>query len=358
MAPLAAVAVLAPLTAPIATAADTAAPPATNAPGANFEGDTVGSPSTNGDAGAQFIGGTAATVSEYPPIIAQIREGGARPEGQNCTGNLVAPRKVLIAAHCYGSDLPGAKSMVYGLDDLADYQGGSGTGFQFAKVISQAIHPKYVRFDTSGYDVAVATLDRDIKPLNGVFATFATSADKDVNLVGRKGLGFGYGKKDVNDNLRDVTLDKAELPVVAGTNGQCQGTGQFSNATMICAGTATGRPVTVLPGDSGGPLLFDGKIYGLSSWGRGSWDWWNVYSRLNNDMGDWAAEQVGPVQQPESSIGVEPGSVKVQAGTHVSTTVTSKAGSTAGENITLSASGLPAGVKAIFSPTAVKAGEN
>lgn len=354
---LAAAAVLVPLGSSIANAAESKADK--KAWASTFEGSTVGNPAPGSDAGAMFIGGTDATVSEYAPIIAGIRAGGVRPEGQTCTGELVAPRKILIAAHC--ADASGEKSFVYGLNDLKEYKGGAGTGFQYAKAVTYKKHPKYVNFD-QGYDVAVVTLDRDINPLNGTFAKFATSADKDVNLVGRKGLGFGYGKKDVNDDLKDVTLDKAELPIVqGGVNNECSGSGSvgnFNNATMICAGTATGRPVTVLPGDSGGPLLVDGKIYGLASWGKSTWDWWNVYARLNNEMGDWVATEVGPVTPAEPTVSVTPSTVSVKAGSYASATVGTTAGSAGAESLTLSASGLPSGVQAVFQPTDVTAGNN
>lgn len=354
---LAAAAVLVPLGSSIANAAESKADK--KAWAATFEGSTVGNPAAGSDAGAMFIGGTDATVSEYAPIIAGIRAGGTRPEGQTCTGELVAPRKILIAAHC--ADAAGEKTFVYGLNDLKEYKGGAGTGFQSAKVVTYKKHPKYVNFD-QGFDVAVVTLDRDINPLNGTFAKFATSADKDVNLVGRKGLGFGYGKKDVNDDLKDVTLDKAELPIVqGGVNNECSGTGSvgnFNNATMICAGTSTGRPVTILPGDSGGPLLVDGKIYGLASWGKSTWDWWNVYARLNNEMGDWVATEVGPVTPAEPTVSVTPSTVSVKAGSYASATVNTVAGSAGAESLKLSASGLPSGVQAVFQPTDVTAGNN
>ncbi|MFD5829681.1 S1 family peptidase [Lentzea sp. NPDC060358] len=189
-----------------------AAPPK-NAPAANYLGDTV--PANLGDASPMFVGGQNATVSELPGIVAGIRAGGSRPQGQTCTGTVVAPRKILIAAHC--ADAEGEKKFVYGLDDLKDYNNGNGSGFA---VVSYKKHPKYVNFD-QGFDVAVVTVDRDIA-LKGVAAypKFATSADAGGAAPGRTGLGFGYGKKDFTDTSQDVTLDKASTrstPPVATT---------------------------------------------------------------------------------------------------------------------------------------------
>ncbi|MFD4675270.1 trypsin-like serine protease [Lentzea sp. NPDC058450] len=333
---------------PVGTAS--AAP---NAPAANYLGDTV--PANLGDASPFFAGGQNSTVSEFPGIIAGIRAGGTRPQGQTCTGTVVAPRKILIAAHC--ADAQGEKKFVYGLDDLKDYNNGNGTGFA-VNVVSYKKHPKYVNFD-QGFDVAVVTVDRDIALKGGAaYPKFATSADSGGAAPGKTGVGFGYGKKDFNDTSADVTLDKASLPVVNG-DSVCQGVGAgFKSATMICAGYNDGR-ITILPGDSGGPLVFDGKIYGVASWSRSDFKWYSIYGRLDNEMGDWVKTEVGE-QPPVGDFGlsVAPGSGSVAAGKTLSAGITTTAGSGGAENATLSASGLPSGVKAVFQPTSVTTGNS
>jgi len=347
VAALAAAAVLVPLGTTIATAAETA-----NAPAANFEGATV--PTDLGDASAQHYGGTPAHVSEFPGIIGGLRAGGPRPEGQTCTGTLVAPTKVLIAAHC--ADAAGEKTFVYGLDDLKQYAGGSGTGFQASKVVSYKKHPKYVNFD-QGYDVAVVTLEKSITLLGGAsFPTYATSADANDVLIGKTGLSYGYGKKDFNDTTKDVTLTKANMPIVNG-DSVCQGVGAgFKSATMICAGDPNGNP-TILPGDSGGPLVVNNKIYGVASWSRSDFKWYGVWGRLNNDMGDWVKTEVGTTPVPtDFSLSASPASGSVKAGSYISSTVTTVAGSGGAENLKLTASGVPSGVQAVFQPTDVAAG--
>ncbi|MEV6239710.1 trypsin-like serine protease [Lentzea sp. NPDC051838] len=325
---------------------------APNAPAATYLGDTV--PADLGDVSPTFAGGQNATVSEFPGIVAGIRAGGSRPEGQTCTGTVVAPRKILIAAHC--ADAQGEKKFVYGLDDLKDYRGGAGSGFA-VNVVSYKKHPKYVNFD-QGYDVAVVTVDRDIALKGGAaYPKFATSADSGGAAPGKTGLGFGYGKKDFNDTSQDVTLDKASLPIVNG-DSVCQGVGAgFKSAYMICAGYNDGR-ITILPGDSGGPLIVDGKIFGVASWSRSDFKWYSIYGRLDNEMGDWVKTEVG--QQPpvgDFGLSVAPGSGSVAPGKTISAGITTTAGSGCAENATLSASGLPGGVKAVFQPTSVTTGD-
>lgn len=236
------------------------------------------------DKSANFIGGKDVSVRDYPYVIAALRSGGPRPQGQTCTGSVIGPRKILIAAHCH--DAEGTKTFDYGHDDL-----NNGTLHRIP-VVSYIQHPNYVNFD-QGYDVAVVTTAEDIPVPNGQYAKFATSADRGIASPGKKAFALGYGKKDVNDNSRNVHLQRGELPIVAAST--CDQTGQglhVRDDTMICSGTSNGRPVTILPGDSGGPLVVDGKVVGVCSWSKSTWNWYSIYGRLDNDMGDWVAEQL------------------------------------------------------------------
>lgn len=348
---LAAVLALPLLTVPAASAAANppANPTATQTPTANPPAVApLGGTALPAGVSPSSVGGSPASVKDYPFIIAGLRDGGPRPLGQTCTGSVVAPRKIVIAAHCKAAE--GQKSFLYGLDDL-----NAGGGTQIG-VVSYDTHPKYVNFD-QGYDVAVVTTDRDIPVPGGKYAQVATSADTDLNKPGKTGLGLGYGKKDFDDSTRDVTLAKFSLPIVAGSN--CSGVGAgFQDATMICSGYSDGH-VSILPGDSGGPLVVDGKVTGVASWSRSDFKWYSVYGRLNNDMGDWVQQQIGTVTPPETfSLGVSPSAVKVDPGKYVSATVTSTAGKNGSEKVDLSVSGLPDGAKATFQPQSINSGDS
>ena len=124
---------------------------------------------SEGDFSANFIGGYAVSVKEYPFVIAGLREGGPRPQGQSCTGSVIAPRKIMIAGHC--ADAQGNKTFAYGYDDLNE-----GT-VKKIPVLSYKKHPKYVNFD-QGYDVAVVTTTEDIPVPGGQYAKFATRSEE------------------------------------------------------------------------------------------------------------------------------------------------------------------------------------
>ncbi|EWC58223.1 bifunctional protein [Actinokineospora spheciospongiae] len=329
----------------LAVVAVASAAPA-NAKAATFEGDT---PVPAPDATAQIYKGVDATVSDYPPVIGALRQGGSRPEGQSCTGSVVGKRSILVAAHCH--DLEGTKTFRYGLDDLS-----AGTGTTLT-VKSYEKHPRYVNFD-QGYDVAVVTTNEDIPLSPDKWAKFATSADAGkVWKVGDSALSIGYGKKTHDDNPADVSLDKQNFPIVNGDSA-CQGVGAgFKSAYMICAGYPDGRS-TILPGDSGGPLVVNGRLVGVASWSRSDFRWYGIWARLDNEMGDWVKEKVGSAPQPaEFGVAVNPSSVRVDAGSSGSVAVNTTAGSTQ-EDVALSVSGQPSGVTAAFQPTSVKTGES
>ncbi|MBB5850703.1 trypsin-like serine protease [Amycolatopsis umgeniensis] len=308
---------------------------------------TDAAPLPTGGVHGQSIGGSPASVKDYPYVIAALREGGSRPKGQSCSGSVIAPRKVMVAAHC--KELAGEKSVLYGLDDL------KGAGGAQLKAVDYKLHPRFTQ-PWNGYDVAVITVDGDIPVPPGGYAKVATSADTGLETPGKDGFSLGYGKKDINDSTQDVTLHKLTLPIVNAS--QCTGVENgVDPKTMICAGYSDGRK-TVLPGDSGGPFVVNGKVVGVTSWSRSDFRWYSVYSRLNNEMGDWVAEQIGGEQPGDAfTLAASPSSVKVLPGKYVSASVTSKPGKNGAENITLSASGLPEGAKATFQPATIKAGE-
>ncbi|WHT23246.1 trypsin-like serine protease [Crossiella sp. CA-258035] len=295
----------------------------------------------------QSIGGEPASVREHPYVIAALREGGSRPRGQSCSGSVIAPRKVLVAAHC--KELQGRKTVLYGLDDVAK------PGGTQLNVVDYKTHPSYRHF-ASGYDVAVITTDADIPVPAGGYATIASSADTGLEQPGRTVFSLGYGKKSHSDNPPDASLHKLTLPIV--DHRQCTGVEQGADPkTMICAGYPDGRK-TVLPGDSGGPLVADGKVIGVASWSRSDFRWYSIYARLNNEMGDWVREQIGdPPPTGAFTLSAVPAAAKVEPGKHVSVSLTSKAGNGGAEQVALSATGLPEGATATFQPSTITTGE-
>ncbi|MFE6775493.1 PKD domain-containing protein [Streptomyces sp. NPDC057702] len=237
---------------------------------------------------SRIIGGESTTVAAYPYLIAALREGGPRPMGQTCTGSVIGPKTILIAAHC--KDGEGAKSFYYGADDLNKPDGGVRID-----VASYTQHPKYEPPNgwQTGYDVAVVQTKQTIPVKGGQYAKFATSADSDLSKPGRTGTAIGYGRTRDGEN-QYAQLKKADLPVVDGRN-TCGSFGGFNDAYMVCAGYADGHD-GICQGDSGGPLVVDGVVVGVASWVKTGCGSYGAWGRLTGVMGDWVKTQLPSVE--------------------------------------------------------------
>ncbi|WP_216209547.1 trypsin-like serine protease [Amycolatopsis aidingensis] len=263
-------------TAGLAAGLAAVAPPAlADSPGSESPGATP-----------QVINGTPATVDEFPFIISQHRTGGARETEQSCTGSVVAKRAVLIAAHCkFAQGEP--KYLIYGRDDLANT--GEGTRIEIAEY---RVHPDYNPNDgwRTGHDVAVIFTETDIPTPEGmVYPEIADSGDS--LPLGTEGTTIGYGMTDKDDNERNTQLYKTTLPTVDGQN--CKNINfQYDPRYMMCSGYGDGR-TGLCRGDSGGPWLHNGKIYGVFSWLRTDCASYDAHARMHGVLGDWANEQLG-----------------------------------------------------------------
>ncbi|GAA1716203.1 hypothetical protein GCM10009745_75830 [Kribbella yunnanensis] len=287
------------VSATIKTAARTAAGPVTGG-------------RTGGGAGPAVVGGRPTTVAEYPFMISMRREGSSFPGQQSCSASLMGPHTVLLAAHCL-VEKPGRKWFVYGATNLND------SGF-VAEIKSQWVHPKHVNYQ-GGYDVAVVQLDRDVPvPAGMTYPTIATDTSKES--VGTNGLVLGWGK--TAQNTYSEVLRKATIPVAPDSGCNERYTGTYKPALMLCTGFSDGRMGTC-PGDSGGPFLVGTTIVGVFSWMDNACNWYSVYARVSTYKTE-LLEQLG-------QTGPEPTG-----------------------DISFSASGLPSGATASFSPAKVNVG--
>ncbi|MFV2119917.1 trypsin-like serine protease [Streptomyces sp. Act-28] len=223
------------------------------------------------------IGGTPAGISEAPWMV-QLHyyddkgtASEADDEGYFCGGSLVAPNKVLTAAHCvYGLDWANNGAVVAGTDRMptetstgVDLHGGRIEG-----IARQWISPTYDDATITGGDVAVLTLFEAL-PYKSLQLT--QSGDTASYRAGTPATVYGWGRTSSTSDDGSQTLQKAVVPVRA--DGDCSSYygSEFVAGQMVCAGDpATGQDAgTVSPcnGDSGGPLVVGGRIAGVVSWG-------------------------------------------------------------------------------------------
>lgn len=216
-----------------------------------------------------IIGGGETTIASAPWMVQLGYSDPATGNGYFCGGTLVAPNKVLTAAHCVaGLDWVINGAVLAGTTDLDDYATGTPAG-----VYRQWTHPRYNEA-TAQNDIAVLTLDR---PLEQQWLRLAASDDSALYKAGTAATVYGWGlTSGADDATLSTKLKKASLPLVADAtcNSAMQavlGDDEFIEGSMTCAGTpATGADEgTDSPcnGDSGGPLVVGNKIVGIVSWG-------------------------------------------------------------------------------------------
>ncbi|MFF1817271.1 S1 family peptidase [Kribbella sp. NPDC058245] len=219
--------------------------------------------STTGPAAAgrprpMVVGGTLASVAEAPWAVAITNSGAARQSKRWCGGVLVAPNKVLTAAHCAAQPTT-SYGVIQGRADLADLSSG-----RYSAVSAVWVHPAYST-TTNRSDFAVLTLK---KPMTGVpVMRLETSAKADR----RGAVPTVYGWGDTAGTGPEDTLQKIAVPDLGdatclGIDGYAEN--GYTAAANVCAGYLDGTG-DACQGDSGGPLVLNGRLLGIVSWGKG-----------------------------------------------------------------------------------------
>ncbi|MFF0630327.1 S1 family peptidase [Streptomyces sp. NPDC004296] len=201
------------------------------------------------------VGGERASTSDYPWVM--------RVDNGNkigCGGTLVAPTKVLTAAHCITTAEPGATFKVIAGEDRYD-----GTGGDRVAVTGYWVHP-HAENPPAGQprvDLAVLTLAR---PLSQQPLLIAAPHDADLYRTGRTGIALGWGADSEHGTPPSEWLRQATIPVT--TPEECSK--WFPNESGKSAFCAGGNGKGVALGDSGGPLVIGGKLAGVVSGGASS----------------------------------------------------------------------------------------
>jgi trypsin len=205
-----------------------------------------------------IVGGTVTGVSEAPWVIALNTTQSTSSSGRYCGAALVAPDKIVTAAHCM-DEAVSTYYAVQGRTNLADDSAGR------VSAISKAwIDPRYNTKDNR-YDVAVLTL---AKPFTGV-PVLAIETRARADSAGAVPTVYGWG--DTQGTGPDETLQKAAVPDLGDRTclaNKSYVTNGYAAATNVCAGYLKGG-TDACQGDSGGPLVLNGRLLGVVSWGQG-----------------------------------------------------------------------------------------
>lgn len=221
------------------------------------------------------IGGAAAAP---PPWLVAIGTPAflVRPSGQFCGGALVSSVKVVTAAHCvdFLRGVPWLLAATFGRADLSKKDGES------VPVRSVWVQPGFQETSFKGetvehHDLAVLTLARPVLdrlplPVTGPVGPYPP---------GGSGQVYGWGTTSERDLFND-RLRQATIPLVSDARcAQAYGS-SFDRRDMVCAGSPHGDTCQF---DSGGPLVVQGRLAGVTSWAYGCArpGYPGVYTRLS-----------------------------------------------------------------------------
>ncbi|MDT0481492.1 trypsin-like serine protease [Streptomyces doebereineriae] len=243
-------------------------------------GTTTRSPMSGGSVDStvspMIIGGTTTTITSAP-WMAQLwytddqgTTDTSDDTGFFCGGAVVAPTKILTAAHCVkGADWAKGGAVVTGATQLpsddGDLHGGTATA-----VLRQWYHPSY-NADAIDNDIAVLTLAAPVKATPIRMTTSTDTASYDPATTGAKSAKvYGWGRTSSTSDDVSPTLKTATLPIKSDTTCAAAYGSWFIKGHMTCAGPpASGTDsgtTAICSGDSGGPLVVNGRIVGVVSW--------------------------------------------------------------------------------------------
>ncbi|MFD8937770.1 S1 family peptidase [Streptomyces sp. NPDC059578] len=197
-------------------------------------------------------GGKNATTGTHPYAM-QLRTAG----GQHvCGGTLVAPTKVLTAAHCV-KDVDAARQLkvIGGRTNLA------GTNGTVRGVADVTLHPQYDGF--LGRDAAVLTLSARM-PYRSL--PVAGPRDNALYALGKTATAVGWGQtaRDTSaTRLKSAVLKLASIKTCEPFTGPTD-----TRALTVCGAPTASTKDSTCRGDSGGPLIAGGKVIGIVSTGN------------------------------------------------------------------------------------------